>query len=178
MITLCRWKSNCSKNSDYNLSHRHWNGTFKRWLKRKWENHFPFKWSNPLFIAHHYLKKNFIFRIYYLHIKVLRKCLYTVINKVYVLFDLFGIIKWKFAEIFILLICRVGAAMPMPPELMELYTLYQQELETSSKNEKETKLISDLNVMMRVNRKIYIILLLKVLSYNRFLSFNCIPTIC
>ena len=68
--------------------------------------------------------------------------------------------------------------MPMPPELMELYTLYQQELETSSKNEKETKLISDLNVMMRVNRKIYIILLFKVLSYNRFLSFNCIPTIC
>ena len=56
--------------------------------------------------------------------------------------------------------------MPMPPELMELYTLYQQELETSSKNEKETKLISDLNVMMRVNRKIYIILLLKVLSYD------------
>ena len=56
--------------------------------------------------------------------------------------------------------------MPMPPELMELYTLYQQELETSSKNEKETKLISDLNVMMRVNRKIYIILLLKVLSYK------------
>ena len=54
--------------------------------------------------------------------------------------------------------------MPMPPELMELYTLYQQELETSSKNEKETKLISDLNVMMRVNRKIYIILLFKVLS--------------
>lgn len=39
--------------------------------------------------------------------------------------------------------------MPMPPELMELYTLYQQELETSSKNEKETKLISDLNLMMR-----------------------------
>ena len=65
--------------------------------------------------------------------------------------------------------------MPMPPELMELYTLYQQELETSSKNEKETKLISDLNVMMRVNRKIYIILLLKVF---RVLSFNCIPTIC
>ena len=57
--------------------------------------------------------------------------------------------------------------MPMPPELMELYTLYQQELETSSKNEKETKLISDLNVMMRVNRKTYIILLLKVLSYNK-----------
>ena len=68
--------------------------------------------------------------------------------------------------------------MPMPPELMELYTLYQQELETSSKNEKETKLISDLNVMMRVNRRIYITLLFKVLSYNRFLSFNCIPTIC
>ena len=46
----------------------------------------------------------------------------------------------------------IGAAMPMPPELMELYTLYQQELETSSKNEKETKLISDLNIMMRVKK--------------------------
>ena len=43
-----------------------------------------------------------------------------------------------------------GQTIPMPPELMELYTLYQQELETSSKNEKETKLISDLNIMMRV----------------------------
>ena len=47
-----------------------------------------------------------------------------------------------------------GSAMPMPPELMELYTLYQQELETSSKNEKETKLISDLNIMMRVKNSI------------------------
>ena len=49
--------------------------------------------------------------------------------------------------------------MPMPPELMELYTLYQQELETSSKNEKETKLISDLNIMMRVKNKIQAIVL-------------------
>ena len=56
--------------------------------------------------------------------------------------------------------------MPMPPELMELYTLYQQELETSSKNEKETKLISDLNIMMRVNRKILFILLLKTFLYK------------
>ena len=44
----------------------------------------------------------------------------------------------------------LGAAMPMPPELMELYQLYQTELETNSKNEKETKFISDLNTMMRV----------------------------
>ena len=56
--------------------------------------------------------------------------------------------------------------MPMPPELMELYTLYQQELETSSKNEKETKLISDLNIMMRVNRKILFMLLLKTFIYK------------
>ena len=52
------------------------------------------------------------------------------------------------------LIYDIGAAMPMPPELMELYTLYQQELETNSKNEKETKLISDLNIMMRVKNSI------------------------
>ena len=44
----------------------------------------------------------------------------------------------------------VGAAMPMPPELMELYSLYQKELNSSQTNEKETKLISDLNTMMRV----------------------------
>lgn len=88
-----------------------------------------------------------------------------MISKVSEVLD-FGIIRLLFAEIFTLVLCHAGAAMPMPPELMELYTLYQQELETSSKNEKETKLISDLNVMMRVNRKIYIILLLKVLSYK------------
>lgn len=56
-------------------------------------------------------------------------------------------------------ILYVGAAMPMPPELMELYTLYQQELETNSKNEKETKLISDLNIMMRVKNSIQSIVL-------------------
>ena len=55
--------------------------------------------------------------------------------------------------------------MPMPPELMELYTLYQQELETSSKNEKETKLISDLNIMMRVNRKKLIHIVIKKLFF-------------
>ena len=40
--------------------------------------------------------------------------------------------------------------MPMPPELMELYKLYQIELDTSSKDEKEKKIINDLNVMIRV----------------------------
>ena len=54
----------------------------------------------------------------------------------------------------LILFALKGSAMPMPPELMELYTLYQQELETSSKNEKETKLISDLNIMMRVKNSI------------------------
>ena len=40
--------------------------------------------------------------------------------------------------------------MPMPPELMDLYSLYQKELNSSQTNEKETQLISDLNTMMRV----------------------------
>jgi hypothetical protein len=38
--------------------------------------------------------------------------------------------------------------MMMPPELMELYMLYQQELETRTDN--ENKIMSDANVMMRV----------------------------
>ena len=38
----------------------------------------------------------------------------------------------------------------MPPELMDLYSLYQKELNSSQTNEKETQLISDLNTMMRV----------------------------
>merc|ERR1719468_1065270 len=38
--------------------------------------------------------------------------------------------------------------MPMPPELMELYNLYQQELNTR-KSEKESKYMSELNVMLR-----------------------------
>jgi len=42
-----------------------------------------------------------------------------------------------------------GSALPMPPELMDLYSLYQKELNSSQTNEKETQLISDLNTMMR-----------------------------
>ena len=44
----------------------------------------------------------------------------------------------------------IGSALPMPPELMDLYSLYQKELNSSQTNEKETQLISDLNTMMRV----------------------------
>lgn len=42
--------------------------------------------------------------------------------------------------------------MMMPPELMELYMLYQQELETRNDNEK--KIISDANVMIRVKASV------------------------
>ena len=38
--------------------------------------------------------------------------------------------------------------MTMPPELMELYMLYQQELDTRTDN--ENKIINDANVMIRV----------------------------
>ena len=38
----------------------------------------------------------------------------------------------------------------MPPELMELYNLYQQELQTRN-NEKEANFLSELNTMLRVN---------------------------
>ena len=38
--------------------------------------------------------------------------------------------------------------MTMPPELMELYMLYQQELETRSEN--ENLIITNANTMMRV----------------------------
>jgi len=40
-----------------------------------------------------------------------------------------------------------GSSVPMPPELMELYQLYQQELAT--RNEKEANYLSELNVMLR-----------------------------
>ena len=33
----------------------------------------------------------------------------------------------------------------MPPELMELYSLYKQELETRNNNEKENQFVSGLN---------------------------------
>ena len=39
--------------------------------------------------------------------------------------------------------------MPMPPELMELYQLYQQEI--ASRNEKEANYLTELNVMLRVS---------------------------
>ena len=42
-----------------------------------------------------------------------------------------------------------GSSVPMPPELMELYGLYQQEL--ASRNEKEANYLSELNVMLRVS---------------------------
>ena len=39
--------------------------------------------------------------------------------------------------------------MPMPPELMELYQLYQQEI--ASRNEKEANYLTELNVVLRVS---------------------------
>ena len=41
--------------------------------------------------------------------------------------------------------------MPMPPELLELYGLYQQEL--ASRNEKEANYLTELNVMLRVRKR-------------------------
>ena len=38
----------------------------------------------------------------------------------------------------------------MPPELLELYQLYQQEV--ASRNEKEANYLTELNVMLRVGR--------------------------
>lgn len=42
-----------------------------------------------------------------------------------------------------------GQALPMPPELMDLYTLYKQELESRNINEKEHQFVTDLNQMIR-----------------------------
>ena len=42
----------------------------------------------------------------------------------------------------------LGSSVPMPPELLELYQLYQQEL--ANRNEKEANYLSELNVMLRV----------------------------
>ena len=47
----------------------------------------------------------------------------------------------------------VGAQAPMPPELHELYMLYQQELQTRQ-SEKETNFLSELNVMLRVGKQV------------------------
>merc|ERR1712106_169052 len=41
-----------------------------------------------------------------------------------------------------------GSSLPMPPELMELYALYQQELQTRQ-TEKEANYLSELNTMLR-----------------------------
>ena len=41
-----------------------------------------------------------------------------------------------------------GSNVPMPPELLELYQLYQQEV--ASRNEKEANYLTELNVMLRV----------------------------
>jgi hypothetical protein len=44
----------------------------------------------------------------------------------------------------------------MPPELMELYGLYKQELDTRNKNEKENQFVNDINEIIRVrNSKNY-----------------------
>ena len=43
----------------------------------------------------------------------------------------------------------LGSSLPMPPELMELYMLYQQELQTRQ-TEKEANYLSELNTMLRV----------------------------
>ena len=42
-----------------------------------------------------------------------------------------------------------GSSVPMPPELLELYTLYQQEL--ANRDQKEASYLSELNVMLRVD---------------------------
>ena len=42
-----------------------------------------------------------------------------------------------------------GSGVPMPPELLELYTLYQQEL--ANRDQKEASYLSELNVMLRVH---------------------------
>lgn len=41
--------------------------------------------------------------------------------------------------------------MPMPPELMDLYELYQQELDTREFNEKEALLLSEAKEILRVS---------------------------
>ena len=47
-----------------------------------------------------------------------------------------------------LVVLSEGSSVPMPPELMELYQLYQQEI--ASRNEKEANYLTELNVMLRV----------------------------
>ena len=64
-------------------------------------------------------------------------------------FDLYFIYILPKFDLFV-----IGSSVPMPPELMELYQLYQQELAT--RNEKEANYLSELNVMLRVSLKIFI----------------------
>jgi len=46
-----------------------------------------------------------------------------------------------------------GHALPMPPELMELYSLYQQELETRENNEKDVEMLNNAEKILRVCTK-------------------------
>ena len=55
---------------------------------------------------------------------------------------------------YLLISLVVGSNLPMPPELMELYSLYQQELNTRQ-TEQEVNYLSELNTMLRVGIKIY-----------------------
>ena len=59
--------------------------------------------------------------------------------------------RLKYTQIHMILFS--GQSMPMPPELMELYNLYQQELETRESNEKDQMLVSDAKEMLRVRTK-------------------------
>ena len=54
---------------------------------------------------------------------------------------------------YLLISLVVGSNLPMPPELMELYSLYQQELNTRQ-TEQEVNYLSELNTMLRVGIKI------------------------
>ena len=64
-----------------------------------------------------------------------------------------------------------GSSVPMPPELLELYGLYQQEL--ASRNEKEANYLTELNVMLRVRNRD-----LKCWSDNNWLVFLSSPPRC
>ena len=44
-----------------------------------------------------------------------------------------------------------GSALPMPPELMELYNLYQMEIETRENNEKDQNLLVEAEKILRVS---------------------------
>ncbi len=46
-----------------------------------------------------------------------------------------------------------GHSVEMPPELFELYNLYQQELETRESNEKDANLVANAEKILRVRPK-------------------------